>query len=264
MKSLYLAWRAPNRAWFPIGLLEAQADDFYAFRYTKGALHAKKAVGFEPLVSFPDFDRRYESSELFPLFRNRVLDPHRRDFSDYLRSLDLEPSKKNPIEILSVTGGTRETDAFEVFPKIQKEVDHSFSCRFFMHGLRHLPEQSQTRASRLEPTEELGISVEISNPVTTYAIQLTSRDNWFLGWAPRYLVFDLIRAVAGGSQMRASVIRVNAFDVPSNRRILVELRGKFPENVEPMSGEEFQPIVPEILSNEISNSPLSSRGAPQV
>jgi len=83
MKSLFLAWQAPNRAWFPVGRLDADvAQQHYHFGYTKGALQAEHAVGFRPLPAFLDFERTYESSELFPLFQNRVIDSSRKDFGE--------------------------------------------------------------------------------------------------------------------------------------------------------------------------------------
>ena len=110
MSTLFVAWQAPEptRAWFPIGRLDASADrrDF-VFRYTHGALHAHERAGFEPLISFPDFERRYEASELFPLFKNRILEPNRKDFAEYLQWLDLDPAHADPIEILGLTGGER-------------------------------------------------------------------------------------------------------------------------------------------------------------
>lgn len=45
----------------------------YVFGYTRGAERAEREAGLRPLESFPDFHRRYESAELFPLFRNRIL-----------------------------------------------------------------------------------------------------------------------------------------------------------------------------------------------
>lgn len=242
-KTLFLAWQGPDRAWFPVGLLEADVDhSYYAFRYTKGALDARRKVGFEALAAFPDLHKKYESSELFPLFRNRVLDSNRKDFFEYLKSLDLEPSESNPIEILALTGGTRETDNLEVFPKIQKRSDGSFACRFFLHGLRHSNEAAQSRAMALLPGERLGISVELNNPKTGFAIQITTSDYHFVGWAPRYLVFDLLKAIATQPNVIATVIRVNKAEAPISRRVLVELSGSFPPNVEPMSSEEFQPL----------------------
>ncbi len=145
-----------------------------------------------PLPSFPEFNRKYESSELFPHFQNRVLDPGRKDFATYLESLDLSPTTIDPIEILSVSGGERQTDNLEVFPRIEPRPDGVFLCRFFLHGWRHMPEIAQKRALSLGAGEELGISLELTNPSDPVAIQVTTRDYAFVGWTPRYLVSDLL------------------------------------------------------------------------
>ena len=75
--------------------------------------------GPSPLIGFPELDREYRSPELFALFRNRVMAKGRPDRMDYLSSLDL-PEDASPSEILSVNGGTRVTDTYEVFPKLEK------------------------------------------------------------------------------------------------------------------------------------------------
>lgn len=244
MNSLFLAWQAPTRAWFPIGRLNADsARSHYIFQYTKGALRAGKLVGFKPLTAFPNLHERYEASELFPLFKNRVLDPKRLDFADYLRSLDLDPANPDPIEILAISGGVRQTDSFEVFPKIEKSEDNTFACRFFLHGLRHVSESVQRRGLELKASESLQVSLELDNPVTGPAIQLTTKDYEFLGWAPRYLVPDILRAISASAEIVAHVVRVNEVGVPLNRRVLIELSGRLPSGFKPMSGPEFQ-LVP--------------------
>lgn len=243
MKTLFLAWQAPTRLWFPVGRLDADpAQELYAFQYTQGALDAEQRVGFQRLIGFPDFRRRYESRELFPLFKNRVLDPNRKDFADYLRSLDLDPSNPDPLEILAVSGGERQTDSFEVFPKLEKGPDDRFSCRFFLHGLRHVSEAAKQRALSLEAREPLLVSLELNNPVTGVAIQLTTEDYHFIGWTPRYLVNDLLAAIVRHPQVGARVVRVNNPGTPISRRVLVEFSGNLPADFEPMSGAEFQTI----------------------
>jgi hypothetical protein len=245
MKSLFLAWQAPNRAWFPVGRLDADVGRHrYQFGYTKGALQAEGAVGFKPLPAFPDFRRNYESSELFPLFQNRVLDPGRKDFAAYLASLDLSPSSADPIAILAVSGGERQTDSLEVFPRIESRPNGAFLCRFFLHGWRHMPAASQARAMALQPGEELGVSLELTNRAVQVAILLTTEDYLFLGWTPRYLVPDLLNAISEKPSVTAKVVRVNTAEVPANRRVLVELTGTLPAGSQPMSAEEFQPLVP--------------------
>jgi hypothetical protein len=242
VKTLFLAWQAPDiRHWFPVGRLDADSDHAkYFFQYTQGALDAKDC-GFHPMPSFPEFDKCYESGELFPMFRNRVLGSQRKDFDIYLRTLALDHN--DPIEILAITGGERQTDSFEVFPKIEKQTDGSFRCRFFLHGLRYMPELSQQRAMLLQPGEELGVSIELTNPKTGVAFQLTSRNYDFVGWTPRYLVRDLLHSFTDVSMLRATVIKVNPNEVPANRRVLVEFQGHLPASVEPMTGPAFQPIV---------------------
>jgi hypothetical protein len=244
MKSLFLAWQGPNRAWFPVGRLDADvAQHRYCFGYTKGAVQAKDAVGFMPLPAFPEFGRTYESSELFPLFQNRVLDPNRKDFAAYLASLDLPPSSTDPIEILAVSGGERQTDSLEVFPRIQSQSDGAFMCRFFVHGWRHMPEVAQQRAMSLQPGDRLGVSLELTNPAETVAILLATSDYTFVGWTPRYLVTDLLKAISQKPSVTARVVRVNSNEVPANRRVMVELTGTLPPGLQPMSSEEFQPLV---------------------
>ena len=156
MKSLFLAWQAPtdsarSRAWFPVGRLDAEPESHhYRFRYTEGALKAQKAVGFVPLLAFPEFNTAYESDDLFPLFQNRVLSPKRTDFQEYIQWLDLERGHADPISILSVSGGERVTDNLEVFPKVTADPEGHFNVRFFLHGLRHLGENAIKRASQLK------------------------------------------------------------------------------------------------------------------
>ncbi|WP_341676692.1 hypothetical protein [Niveibacterium sp. SC-1] len=242
MKTLFLAWQAPTtRAWYPIGRLDADvANATYEFRYTRGALFASRADGFHPISSFPDLRTRYKSAELFPLFQNRVVDSSRRSFSDYLRSLGLGDDA-DPIQILAVSGGERQTDDFEIFPKLEVDASGRFSSRFFIHGLRHLTLAAQERAFALRDGEELRVACEYGNPVAGKALLVLSNDYLTVGWSPRYLAKDLIEAGDSCDNFRASVIRNNG-DAPISRRVLVELSGAVPKGYVPMSSAEFLDI----------------------
>ena len=243
MKSLFVAWQTPSasRAWFPIGRLDADiANEEFEFAYTQGAVEAQLKGEFSPLLAFPDMQRRYTSRELFPLFKNRVLGPKRKDFSEYVGWLALDADHRDPIEILSITGGERQTDSLEVFPKLEKAADNTFRCRFFLHGARYMRDDSRARLLKLVEGERLHVAIELTNPVGPFAVQLQTLDYALLGWAPRYLVEDICQAVGGGScDVSATVIRLNAADAPENRRLLVELAGCFKEDYEPMSSPSF-------------------------
>lgn len=244
-QTFFLAWqdKARTRRWFPVGRLDVDVPQSqYRFRYTEGADIAYKLAGFPPLVDFPELRQDYRSSRLFPMFQNRVLMPGRPDFADYLRRLDL-PQEADPIEMLTVDGGFRATDSFEVFPKIEKREDGAFRCRFFLHGWRHLTADSQARLDKLQAGEELYVALELTNPATQMAVQIQTLDYLMIGWAPRYLVNDLMAAIAKApGDYKASVVRVNPVPAPSKQRVLVELSGHWPDH-DPMTTAEFRPLV---------------------
>ena len=243
-KTLFLAWQdnKPSKAWFPVGRLDADVErSFYRFRYIGGAKRAQEEVGFPLLIDFPALNQDFQSSELFPLFQNRVMNRARPDFADYLRRLDLTEDA-DPIEILSTNGGHRVTDAYEVFPKLEKNDTGRFSCRFFLHGWRHVNEASKDRIGRLEPGEELFVTLELTNPATGLAVQIQTTDYNIIGWAPRYLVGDLVSAMAEGPTYKARVVRINPQPFPSKQRVLIEMHGGWDKH-EPMSSEDFKLLV---------------------
>ena len=247
MNTLYLAWQnvqQHSRRWYPIGRLEADwAQSIFRFDYTNGALTAEKDCGFEPLLSFPSFEKHYESAELFPLFQNRLLSPKRPDFKEYLGYLDLDPAKATPGDILAVTGGVRLTDTLDVFPKMETDVTGAFNCRFFLHGTSHIHSIGAETIEKLKPEQELVVSMELNNPVTRVALQISTRDYVMIGWTPRYLVADLTRAIANShTAITAKVVKVNPAPAPAKQRVLIEFSGHFPVGQRPMETEDFAPV----------------------
>jgi hypothetical protein len=245
LRTLLLAWkdRRLTREWFPVGRLDIAPDSTgYRFTYINGAKRAAATAGFAPLPDFPDWNRTYESRALFPLFNNRVMQSRRPDFPEYLRLLDL-PEHSDPADILTVGGGRRLTDNFEVFPKLARKPDGSFESRFFLHGWRHLNSDAQNRILRLTAGEGLYVTVELTNPVMKLAVQIQTEDYYVIGWAPRYLVTELVQLLANSpNEYAANVVRLNPAPAPIMQRLLIELKGRWP-NYEPMSSPDFEPLV---------------------
>ena len=242
-RTLFLAWQDKERSqWYPVGRLDADVDlPLYRFRYIAGAERAQKEADFPPLYDFPEMHRDYKSTELFALFKNRIIAAGRPDRTDYLHNLDL-PESADPVEILSVNGGRRVTDFYEVFPKIEKDDNGGFTCRFFLHGWRHVCQHAQERIENLKPGDELYLTLELANPATGLALQIQTQDYQMIGWAPRYLVSDLVEAMADSPSYSACVVRVNPQPAPSRQRVLVEMRGHWTAH-EPMSSEDFIPLA---------------------
>jgi hypothetical protein len=64
-----------------------------------------------------------------------------------------------------------------------------------------------------------------------------------IGWAPRYLVSDLVHAIANSpSEYKAKVIRVNPAPAPAKQRLLIESTGRWPD-YQPMSSGDFEPLA---------------------
>ena len=245
-KTLYLAWqdnKEHRRQWFPVGRLDADVErPLYRYRYIGGAKRAQQEAGFQLLPDFPKLDEDYKSLKLFPIFKNRVIAPGRPDRTDYLDNLDL-PENANPIEILSVNGGHRVTDAYEVFPKLVKQPDGSFTCRFFLHGQRHVNQFAQERIDSLQKAEQLYVTLELTNPAVGLVVQIQTTDYYMIGWAPRYLTPDLAMAMAKSPDgYTAKVVRINPQPAPSKQRVLIEMNGSLSE-YEYMNNEDFDPLV---------------------
>ncbi len=254
MKTLFLAWQAAlrhthsgqsSRAWYPIGRLETVPDRrLYRFRYTQGARRAQQESGFAPLMAFPNIDRIYEDDELFSLFQNRLLSPRRSDYPAFLERMAMTPEGADPMDVLALSEGMRQTDHLQVFPPIQTDDQGYFQSRFFLHGWRHANPVAQERLQQLRQGEALRVAIEINHSVASMAVQLQSSDDLMvMGWAPRYLVDDLVRACHDTpTEITAHVCKINRPPVPYQQRILVELSGQFRDTYKPMSGPDFQPI----------------------
>ncbi len=248
-RTLFMAWRdkADSRLWFPVARLDADiAKPLYRFRYIEGAKRAMQEAGFPLLMEFPEVEGDYQSAQLFPVFQNRVLNPRRPERAQDLLGMDLDPDA-DPITILATSGGHRMTDAYEVFPKLPKDPDGSFSCRFFLHGWRHVNPSAQARLDALNKGEDLYVALELTNPRDGLAVQLQTTDYHMIGWAPRYLVDDLVAAMDKPRAYAAKVVRVNRpeasrFPVFPNERVLIEMRGNWKSH-EPMSAGDYRLVA---------------------
>lgn len=115
-KTLFLAWQDPiSRFWFPIGRLTFDGS-VYQFVYTQGVKEAEEKSAFKPLSSFPCLDEVYTSTQLFPVFVNRLMSQSRPDYQRFIEWLNIPNDEHDPLTILARSGGERETDTLAVVP----------------------------------------------------------------------------------------------------------------------------------------------------
>ena len=134
MNALFVAWRPEkvNSGWRPVGRL-VHDSGLYRFCYTHGA----RQSGFRPFSGMDNLEQVYDSEELFPIFKNRLLPKLRPEYDAYLRWSGFDPDNPpEPIVVLGVTEGIRQTDAIEVFPCPAPDAYGCYLNKFFLHGIR--------------------------------------------------------------------------------------------------------------------------------
>ena len=248
--ALFVAWRggeANHGTWGPVGKLEH--DGVYRFCYTHGA---RTVGGFQPFPGMDDLNQIYESDELLPLFKNRLLSPRRPEYEDYLRWGGFEPnSQPDPIAILGVTEGKRETDSVEVFPCPAPDANGCYVNRFFLHGLRWMPPQTHERILRLQSEERLFVMPDVCNPHDHHAVAVrTDLERTMIGYVPRYLAKDVCELLRNCEPVYINLFvqQVNR-DAPMQQRMLCRMQACWPDGFRPCSGPDFQPIPAEISAH---------------
>ena len=242
---VFLAWQDPaSRAWYPIGRLSCEDGQHYRFVYTRGFERSRDEAGLTPLIGFPDVHQVYESSELFPLFKNRIMSPQREEYQSYVARMAL-PEAPSPLSLLARSAGRRTTDSFEIFPFPLVRGEQGglrFRIDFFVHGIRHMPPEAAAGAARLAPGERLFMVSDWQNQEDPLAVALRTEDKVLLGYVPRYYGADLERLRAQRAVARAEVVQVNLPPAPIQQRLLVRIDAPWTAKVEPLSSDDYQPV----------------------
>ncbi len=248
---LYLAWQDANsRRWYPVGRLRRLPDKRYEFVYIRGYELAREQAGMQPIIGFSESAQRYLSDALFPHFQNRVMQKSREDYPLYLERLGFHEAPQDPLEILARSGGRKPTDsfAFQVFPapsEINTETgERRYEIKFFIHGMRYVPEMTRERWLRATVGEKLFLMSDWQNPADPNAIAIRSEDNHLLGYLPRFYCADLIELRRLGQPIEATVVHVNAAPTPSWLKVMCRLSAPWPEGFKALSAPEYELLAP--------------------
>ncbi|WP_300673904.1 HIRAN domain-containing protein [Desulfoluna sp.] len=243
VSELILAWYNSERhAWVPVGRLE-YLNNKYFFRYTSEVESLHEKDNFRPLAGMDKFETCYESDEIFPLFKNRLLQKNRPEYQDYLSWLNIEENEYSPIEELSKTGGIRSTDHLRLFP-IPKKQNDEYAISFFSYGIRYLSASCTDRLAKLNPDDKLYLMKDFQNKYDGHALLMRSEDPIeILGYVPRFFAEDFEKLIDlnDGDKVSVTVEKVN-LKSPSQYKLLCKCRTTWPDRFVPFSGSEFQHI----------------------
>ncbi|PWI34928.1 hypothetical protein DI392_01225 [Vibrio albus] len=238
MKSVFVAWKdIEDGMWHPMAKLTRDSGT-YRFNYTQGSNHPN----FIPFPRMGDRSKVYVSIALFAFFRNRLLPQNRPEFRKVLEWSNMTVESYDELEMLSVTGGARQTDEFRIIAQPEQTERNQFNIRFFINGIRHLPDKSIERISKLTTGDRLNFESKDDNQYDCNAVLATTVDEEKLkvGYCPRYFNCD-IRSLMNNPELQGyelSVVKVNN-DAPAQYRLLCEFSTKWPDGFMPMISEEY-------------------------
>lgn len=244
-KSVYLAYKKglPSNTWHVVGILSySNKTKLYSFEYTKGAL---EDMTFRPFNGMEDLYKRYESQELYPLFKNRILYEKRPEYSQFIEWLGLNKDA-NPLDILSVSGGQRITDTLQTFGKVETKENGEFSHSFFIHSLSWLNAYQVDRISLLKPHEKLYFCLDPQNKFDPNAVLIrTGEPKEIIGYCPRYLSATVSKLLNKDPNSISLEVNIVNKDAPLQYRLKCLLKGKFPSdsNFSFNSSEKFQSLI---------------------
>lgn len=247
MNALFVAWRSggtDNGPWGPVGRLERDGE-IYRFWYTRGA---RTLAGFHPFSQMDEFEQVYESDDLFPLFSNRLLSPSRPEYDAFLRWSGFDPNNPpDPLVILGVTEGLRQTDSVEVFPCPVPDADGCYLNKFFLHGVRWMPPAAHQRLENLGRDEALYVMTDPCNPFDENAVAVRTEDRFLIGYVPRYLAHD-VHKLLGECEPEFIEVRVQCVNpsAPLQQRLLCRMNACWPDGFQPCDEESFLPIPSDV------------------
>jgi hypothetical protein len=237
----------------PVGLLTFDGSA-YSFAYL---VLAPEVEGFTPLLGFPHFKERYTSTELFPLFAQRAMDPRRPDFERYVTDLGLPASSATPWEQISRSTGARGSDTLQLFPAPMYEDDH-WVCHFLVTGIRHLLEKDVTfrgslrsrysspeleaTLSELSEGSELWVEHEVTNRYSSTALLAGHPDGRPVGWLPNWLASEVLQLQADG-KLAFVVDRVNPAEAGWHMRVVVRMQASCARDYNFFSGPNWQTLA---------------------
>jgi hypothetical protein len=180
---------------------------------------------------------------LFPLFANRLLSQSRPEYEAYLRWSGFEPgATPDPIVVLGVTEGIRQTDAVEVFPCPTQDADGCYLNKFFLHGIRWMAPVTILRINELREGERLTLVPDPDNEHDPQAVEVwTAELPIQIGYVPRYLAAEVnnLAQVCCPGFTGLYVHRVNR-DAPLQNRVLCRMHACWPDGFGAVLGRRLR------------------------
>lgn len=227
-QNIFISWQSQEtRNWYVVGNLEYDGQN-YNFRYTNGS---KKALedGFTAFQGMNELNIVHSSSDLFPLFQNRVLSKRRPEYPRFISWLRLGKDATE-MDLLERSNGIKVTDNLQTFSRLRIDESGSFDCCFFLHGLSHRTQEAKDFVSKLTLGDQLFLRKELDNPYDINATMVLSSSKegsaLKLGYCPRYLSADISKLLDGNSDLIEFTVESFDDNAPIHYQLMCRLAGQ--------------------------------------
>jgi hypothetical protein len=242
-RDLYVAWQDPDtRTWRTIARLRRTGDE-YEFLFTRGVTKLNSI----PLDLFRmDVNKRYRSTDLIPLFRNRLLSRNRTDFHKVANWLGLK-GDENEFVSLSKFGLIPGSDSILIYPAPEL-VDRNYSVEFFVHGIRHMHADMASHCDLLSTGSPLLPLLDVKNPADPNAVAFrTETDFRLIGYLPAFYAGDvrtILSKPALANEAKIFVVKNNK-DAPVQLRLLCRFEVVVDQDFVSLNSEAHTPLLGE-------------------
>lgn len=222
LNSLLVTWQNPQTTrYYLMGSLQ-KSHSLYRFAYYPESIAAS---GFRKIPGFPDVQKTYESSVLFPLFSSRLMSSKRSDRKDWLRSFELSESSDDFL-VLARSLGRRVGDNFELFEEPTIDLSSkkiNGTCP--VHGLRHQAKGMELLAAGgVTAGQPLEVVIEDSNSIDPRARLVRTISGVELGYLPRPLLdyIDGLGFLSGVPMAKIEYVNANRYELHQQIQIAYE------------------------------------------
>lgn len=214
MKTLEVVWKdLRTRQRFVVG--ELTKGNNYTFKYKLDNIGKACEKGFKGIVAFPDFNREYTNTVVFPAFGTRLPDEKRKDIKIILNKHNLD--EYDAFTLLAKSGGRSPIDTLEFIEPIalSEAKKDSVTREFFVAGVRHCDlcddkvDNKCTIKVPLEKEEVLRLQPESENKFDPDAVAVY-KDNYKIGYIPVFYSKAVNQAIQ--EKFEVSII-VKEFDI---------------------------------------------------
>ena len=182
---LFLIWKHPeSRRQYVVGILSKNGG--FEFAYAEDIDEARKN-GFSGIEAFKDFNKKYKSTKLFPVFSSRLPDKKRRGIEKILQKYNM--NEYDEYLLLKNSGARLPIDTFEFIDPIFDEEEIVLRY-FYIAGISHyLPCENNIcdfSNVNIHNGDKLILKLEPENSKDEYAVEIYNVEGVKLGYIPRY------------------------------------------------------------------------------